>query len=1207
MDLNRRDEREDRPGSLTPSPGGRRWRGLAWALGVAWGMGFGGFGGDARGGVSFNRDIRPILSEHCFACHGPDEKARKAGLRLDLETHARTLLDSGRRAVVGGDLDASELWARISTGDSDDLMPPAETKKPLSPAKVALLRQWLAEGAPYQGHWAYLPPERTEPPAVNRVDWPRNDIDRFILGRLEREGLAPSAEASKETLLRRVTLDLTGLPPTVEELDAFLADPGAGAYEAVVDRLLASPHYGERMAQQWLDLARYGETQGYHHDRHRDMWHWRDWVIEAFNRNQPFDQFTVEQLAGDLLPEPTRDQLVATGFHRNEMTTSEGGALPEEYIVKYAVGRVDTTARVWLGTSMACAECHDHKYDPISLREYYQFFAFFFDTPEHGLDREELNPVPRVTLETPEQREYAARLDRDVAALEAAEDLAFTAPRPAWDDAQEAWEAAHRGQSVGGWKPLAGGSVRVQSLAEHPPDADGVVPLGQARPGGAPETVIEWVAPTDLPGLNGLRLDLLPEDGGPGAGGTNGVLLTRVEVVARSRDAAREADAVVPPQLGTWHQIGPFAAGSAKEAWDREYGPERDADLRARWDEGRRAWEARGEVPGGDFGILEAGGARVTYFTVTLTAPEGRLTEWEVAGHGGVRLWRNGESFEVRAGSGTGSDAAPDRVRVWLPRGESRVLLKVVHGKGDRPFVFRLRPGAVTEATVELAGAASDGHAGDHHVRGALDDRADTGWAPGGWSSAVRTATFRARQPVGFAVGTELRVRLHFGGGAWSAPAGGVRLAVAASPTLAEFLELPDGVRRALGVEPSRQTADQRAEVRRAYRERHVPEAQQARQLLAAKRKERDAFRNAWPTAMVMQAADPSRETRIRVRGQYNELGDRVEPGVPTHLFPWQEGLPRNRLGLARWLVDPRHPLTARVIVNQYWQRYFGTGLVKTAEDFGSQGDWPSHPELLDWLATEFVRTGWDVKAMQRLLVTSATYRQEARVTPALLERDPENRLLARGPRFRLEAENIRDVALRASGLLEARVGGPSVFPYQPPGLWGQVSFEGTRDYAQSEGADNYRRGLYTYWRRSIPYAAFTVFDAPSREVCTVRRPRTNTPLQALALMNDPVYVEAARALATRILRHTATDLDARIDYAFRLVLGRRPTAREVEVLTAACRREFERYAQDREGANRLIHVGASRPPVDVDIAELAAWTVVASTLLNLDETITKG
>lgn len=1198
-----------------PNPPGRRratavlLRSLAWilGLGLGWGIAAGGLTAGAAGvsGVSFNRDIRPILSDHCFACHGPDEKTRKGGLRLDIEAEAYKALRSGHRAVVPGKPDESALMDRVTTDDPDEQMPPAEMKKPLTAEKVERLKRWIGEGAAYEGHWAYLAPRRPEPPAVRQADWARNDLDRFVLARLEQEGLKPSPEAPKERLLRRVSLDLTGLPPTVEELDAYLADPDPKAYEKAVDRLLGSPHYGERMAQQWLDLARYGETQGYHHDAHRDQWHWRDWVIRSFNENKPYDRFSVEQLAGDLLPEPTRDQLIATGFHRNEMTTSEGGALPEEYIVKYAVGRVDTTARVWLGTSMACAECHDHKYDPISQKDFYRFFAFFYDTPENGLDAEPLNPTPRITLETPEQRAKAEQLDREVAALEAAEKLLAEAPRADWDAAQALWERRHADESVGGWTPLKLAQAQVASAGTLRQGEDGAIAYQAGGPGAG--TTFELVLHTDARDLGGLRLTHLPVDGAPGE-----FLLSRVDAEIRSRNPERDVQLAKdnPAEVDPWRTLGAFAAGSLKEAYDKEFGPEKGGGMEVPGTspDAAKGWTVRPEWRDGETIRFEPR-LGASYLTRSIHVADTRVVEATLVSADGLRVWLNGHPVLGRRERAAGADGT-ETVRFWLRRGENRLLVKVAHGAdGGSGFRFALGSAPVTAGLpLDLVAAVDDRHAGEHLAAGILDDKPATGWSAGGAAKESAHAWLLSREAFGFASGTEIVLRLRFESERPEALLRRFEVAAAAAPTLREFVGYPAPIRAALAVaEDGGRTPEQRTALKRYFRERGVAEVAEGQRLLASRRKERTDFRNSWPTAMVMQAANPPRETHVRIRGQYANKGEKVDAGVPDGLFGWASDLPRNRLGLARWLMDPRHPLTARVTVNQYWQRYFGNGLVKTAEEFGSQGEWPSHPDLLDWLSTEFVRLAWDVKAMQRLIVTSATYRQDSVVSRDLLDRDPENRLLARGARFRLDAENLRDLALAAGGLLNRSIGGPSVFPFQPPGLWGQVAFEGTRDYVQSTGSENYRRGLYTYWRRSIPYASFTVLDAPSREVCVVRRPRTNTPLQALALLNDPVYVEAARSLAQRILAEGGSTTAGRIEFAFRVTVGRRPSARERDILAVACEREFRQYAEDRKAASQLIHVGASRPPSGVDVAELAAWTVVANTLLNLDEALTKG
>jgi hypothetical protein len=751
--------------------------------------------------VDFNRDVRPILSDHCFKCHGPDEKERKAELRLDTRESA-----VGQEVIVPGKSDQSELVRRITAQDPAQRMPPPSTGKRLTQSQIETLRRWIDQGAPYAKHWAFIPPKRQ----------PGGSIDEFIRQRLATAGLTPSPEASRETLIRRVTLDLTGLPPTPAEIDAFLRDSSPDAYEKVVDRLLSSPRFGERLALDWLDAARFADTHGYHIDSGRDMTRWRDWVINAFNRNLPFDQFTIEQLAGDLLPNATVDQKIASGFNRNHMINFEGGAIPEEYHTAYIVDRVNTTATVWLGLSLACAQCHDHKYDPFTQRDYYRLYAFFHNVPENGLDGSRGNAAPLLRFPTPQQQQELDRLAEELRA----------------------------------WQPIE-------------------------------------------------KLPLLAD-----------------------------------------------------------------------------------------------------------------------------------------------------------------------------------------------------------------------------WAKSQRS---RLQQ-------------------------------------------------------------------------------------------ERDKLERQVPTTMVMQEMPQPRDTFVLIRGAYDKKGEKVTAALPAVLLekPISADRPLNRLDLARWIVSEDNPLTARVIVNRYWQMFFGTGLVKTSEDFGTQGEFPSHPELLDWLAVHFRESGWNVKQLVKMIVMSATYRQDSRVRPEHLQKDPENRLLARAPRLRLPAEFIRDQALAVSGLLNGEIGGKSVFPYQPPGLWEELMSRAdganwtAQTYTPSHGKDLYRRTMYTFWKRTCPPPTLATFDAPDREVCTVRRPRTNTPLQALILLNDPTYVEASRKLSERLLREADTT-EARIRLAFRLCTSRLPSAQEASILQRLLEDRLRRYQNDPAAAARLLAVGESPRDESLSVSELAAWTSLAGVLLNLDETITRN
>lgn len=770
-----------------------------------------------RPAVQFNRDIRPILSENCFQCHGPDEHQRKAKLRLDRRESALA-----KHAIVPGKVAESLLMDRIESTNAEEHMPPEKSGKKLTSHQIELLRQWIEQGARYEQHWSLIPPQRGSIPTVKQTAWPRNPIDHFILARLEKEHLASAPEADKPIMLRRVTLDLTGLPPTPSELNAYLADKSSHAYEKVVDRLLQSPRFGEQMAVHWLDLARYADTNGYNNDEDRSQWMWRDWVINAFNRNMPYDQFIIEQLAGDLLPNATIEQKIATGFNRNHVLTTEGGIIDEEYRVEYVVDRVHTTSTVFLGLSMQCARCHDHKFDPITQKEYYSFFAFFNNIAEKtvGFNQARVSE-PFLKIPTEEQKTQ------------------------------------------------------------------------------------------------------------------------RTKLTARQKELMKQQTSGIPV-------IGPILA------------------------------------------------------------------------------------------------------------------------------------------------------------------------------------------------------------------------------------------------QPDIKSSSQLAAMELKTVEKQLKELE-----------------NAIPATMIMQEMPTTRKTYVLKRGQYDQHGDTVTAGVPVSLPPWIPGAPNNRLGLARWLVEPSHPLTARVAVNQWWQTLFGTGIVETVEDLGSQGAWPSHLELLDWLADELIRNHWDVKAMLKLMVTSATYRQSSRVTPELVERDPKNRLLAHGPRYRLPAETIRDNALAVSGLLKECIGGPSVMPYQPDGLWQDVSVERRAVYKQDVGDNLYRRSMYTFWKRTCPPPGMMTFDAPDRETCTIRRARTNTPLQALVLLNDPTYLEASRKLAERVFHNGDKD-EARLNELYQLVLCRNPNPIEQATLLTLLGKSRERFKASPEKAKQLLSVGASKPDGKFDAIELASWTTLCSLVLNLDETISK-
>jgi hypothetical protein len=1021
--------------------------------------------------VEFNRDIRPILSDTCFHCHGPDKAKRKADLRFD---DPESVLGSrgGAPIIVPGNLAKSELYRRITAASEKDRMPPVRSGRQLTERQIALLARWIEQGAKWQKHWSLIPPVRPTPPPVADPQWTRNPIDSFIRERLQREGLAPSPEADRATLIRRVTFDLTGLPPTLDEVDAFLSDSSPAAYEKVVNRLLQSPRYGERMAVRWLDGARYADTNGYQSDGDRTMWRWRDWVIEAFNHNMPFDRFTIEQLAGDLLPGATLDQKIATAFNRNHRGNAEGGIIPEEYAVEYVVDRVDTTATVWLGLTVACARCHDHKYDPIKQQEFYRIFAYFNNVPEKGRAIKYGNSPPTLVTPTRQQQAQKQQLEQELAAAVA--DLARC--EPALAAAQAAWE-----------KTAPSGPLVFWSITDRL--------VGHFELNGSANNCCN-------PRLQGKF-----QDGSP------------TYVPGRSGHAA-------------------------------------DFD-------GRRFFNA-GDV--GDFGFYDKFSCAAWIF------PRGT--------RGGTIVSR---MTDAPQGDGYSLCLEDGKLQVNLVK---RWLDDATRVQTERRLTpLRWHHVLMTYDGSRLASGIKvyiDGHLEKLQVN--LDEL---------------NQTFKTAEPlrIGAGGGPAARFRGHIQD---------VRIydrALTADEAL--VIATPESVTTLAEIADAHRSRGQAAKLRAYFLQTQAPEAiRKAHHRLVDLRRRYERFLESLPTTMIMEEMPAPRQTCVLIRGQYDKPGARVSPGVPASLSSLRPDAPANRLGLARWLMDPANPLTARVAVNRAWQMVFGTGLVKTVDDFGSQGESPSHPELLDWLATEFVRSGWDIKALLRTIVTSATYRQSSRVSPTLGQRDPENRLLARGPRFRLSAEMVRDQALATSGLLVERLGGPSVKPYQPDGLWKELT--GAEEYVPDKGANLYRRSLYTFWKRTVAPPAMLTFDAAGRETCIVRETRTNTPLQALTLMNDVTYVEAARVLAQRLLMDRQATPDDRLTRAFRLATARPPQPVELQILRSDLQDHLARYRVDRQAALRLVSTGESRRDETLDVGELAAYTVVAGLILNLDETITK-
>lgn len=997
--------------------------------------------------VDFKHDIEPIFVKRCSECHGPD--AQKGKLRLDIKADALKGGKSGKPLLVAGKSAESELIARVTTTDSADIMP--AKGEPLTADQIAVLKRWIDEGASWpeqdaRAHWSFVGPTRPALPEVQHGKWVRNEIDRFILARLEQEGLTPSPEADRVTLMRRLSLDLTGLPPRPAEVDAFVADKRSDAYERLVDRLLASPHYGEQWAHWWLDLARYADSNGYQVDLARSIWPYRDWVINAFNRNMPFDRFTIEQLAGDLLPNATLEQRIATGFNRNTKINDEGGGDAEEYRTKAVKDRVATTATTWLGLTMMCAECHTHKYDPITHEEYYRFYAFFNSTADGGnysVEPSVAVPPPNMTRPLEDLRGRIAQVQRELAEAE----KGLPAAQKVWEQRMAARPAVW--QALDLTNALSTGGATLTNLPDHSLLSTGVNPIYDT---------VTVEARTQVRGITAILLETLPDPSLP------------------------------------------------------KNGP-------GRWREGNF--------------ILD--------------------------------------EFAVSVSPLTAEAAEP----TLLP----------------------------------LQAARADWEQQYYRAEHAIDRNPKTGWAVAPQIGKPHFLIAETRTPVGYPEGTRLSFRFeHYHGN--SHTIGRMRLSVTTESDPEALWPVPEEIRGLLTIAPGDRSEAQKRALAAHFRTVSPEVRRLERELFRLNQREQE-LANAKYSTLVMQELSEPRHTYVHVRGNFLENGKEVTPGVPAFLPTLPAFEPANRLILAQWLVNPQNPLPARVTVNRFWERFFGTGLVKTSEDLGRQGELPSHPELLDWLATEFMARGWDMKAIQKQIVLSATYRQQAVATEPLLEKDPYNRWLARGPRFRLDPEVIRDQALAASGLLNDEVGGPSVYPVQPANLWKEIGFLrpeiGMDEWPVSEGPSLYRRGVYTFWRRVCTYPTFATYDAPSRDVCVSRRPRTNTPLQALAGLNEPTLLEAARVLAQRVMTEAGGDLRRQVEYAFRLCVARKPTRVEVDRLLALYRHELKGFEGDAAGAEAFLRVGSAARPPQLKPAELAAWMVVANVLLNLDETLTKG
>jgi hypothetical protein len=1009
--------------------------------------------------VSFNRDVRPIMSETCFKCHGPG--THKAGLRLDIREQALKPLESKATPIIPGKPDQSEIIRRVFTDDEDDLMPPPKSHKVLTPEQKQTLKRWVAQGAIYEQPWSFVPPRKVEPPKIAGDTTLINPIDDFIADRLKHEGLSMSPQADRPTLIRRVAFALTGLPPTLAELDTFLGDKSPGAYERMVDRYLASPRYGEEMARHWLDVARYGDTHGRHLDNEREMWPYRDWVINSFNANKPFDQFTIEQIAGDQIPNAKPQQIVGTGFLRCGVTTGEGGSINEECLFDYAIDRTNTVGEAFLGLTFGCAVCHDHKFDPITAKDYYSLYAFFNSAADPALDGNALLTAPTIKLASADQEKQLAALDARASQLQKTLDEKLAAV--AYTDPADILPAQIAKVTDDIWfEDHIPAGAKITASPGHPPlfitAATGKVFSGKRAlkrvDAGLAQDVIENTPPLTIP--------------------ADAKLFAYVYLDPKN-----------PPKTLMLQYF--------KNGWEH-----------------RAVW--------GDYDAINWGRPHTT--ERVSAGPLPKTGEW---------------------------------TRLEFP------AAKLALSAGDAITGF---------AFTQFGGTVYWDHAG---VSGRNDPAADA------------RHSFHAWWKQGTGIDT---------------------------PGLATDL---NKIRKA---GPDKHPSANKQKQLRTYYLQNVntdarAQFEPALKELAETKKQRTDLDKSIPASFIFHDLDKPRDSFVMLRGQYNKPGEKVEPNTPHFLPALKKSDPKraSRLDLAKWLVSPDQPLTARVTVNRFWQQFFGTGIVKTSFDFGAQGEPPSHPELLDWLAVDFRENGWDVKRLVKQIVCSATFRQDSAVTPELQQRDPENRLYARGPRFRLGAEEIRDNALYVSGLINLDMGGHAAKTYQPPNIWEPVGFVGsnTRDYKQDHGQALYRRSIYVFLKRTAPPPFMSNFDAPSRESFCTRRERSNTPLQALQLMNDVQQFEAARALAQRMLTQAGATPTGRLNFAYRTVLSREPTAEETTVLLDALKKFTEKYQHDPAAAKLAIHHGESAPNPDLPEPELASYTLLANLILNLDETLNRN
>jgi len=1029
----------------------------------------------AEPSIEYNRDIRPILVDTCFACHGADSAARKADLRLDKRDVA---VDMG--AIVPGDVESSSLIERINSDDPDVRMPPPEIKKHLKPEQKELLKKWIASGAEYQPHWSFIAPVRPAVPEVKDKGWVKNPIDNFTLARLEAIGLKPAPEADRPTLARRLSLDITGLPPEPAVVEAFVKDQSPDAYEKLVDKLLESKHWGEHRGRHWLDVARYADTHGIHFDNFREVWTYRDWVIKAFNENKRFDQFTIEQLAGDLLPNRTLDQQIASGFNRCNITTNEGGAIAEEYLVLYTRDRTETVAQTWLGMTAGCAVCHDHKFDPLSQREFYEMAAFFNNTTQAAMDGNIPNTPPVLQVPRPDDKDRWLAIDAEITA------------------AQQ--QLAARKQAARGEFDAFLASANVEVLAKSVP-TENLYFAASLSEGQGKTTKIQIAGQDrDVPLTD--KASWQPGSAGGQALQTTGAAFELSDVGDFERDQ--------PFSCSAWIKLNPNDSAGAIAArmdntqnyrgWDFWVQARRvGMHIINKWSDDALKVVAQQQVKGNEW----------THVTVTYDGSSKAA---------GVKVYYNGQEQKTNVEA----DKLQSTIKTSVP--------------------FKL---------------------GQRHTSEPL--------------AGVTVQDLRIYQKT-------------------------------LTPAEVEALAKTSRFAALLAKPADQRTSAEKDELYNWWLGTNDKAYQDAAANVARLEGEKNAIKARGTIAHVMQEKDEAAMAFILQRGEYDRRKDPVKPGTPAILPPMSEDLPRNRFGYANWLLREDHPLTARVTVNRFWQEVFGTGIVRTAGDFGVTGELPVNQPLLDWMAVEFRESGWDIKKFFKLLLTSATYRQAAITTPEKLEKDRDNRLCSRGPRFRMDAEMIRDYALASSGILVPKLGGPSVKPYQPEGVWEAVAMIGsnTRDYKPDTGENLYRRSMYTFWKRSAPPASMEIFNAPNRETCAVRRERTNTPLQALVTLNDIQFVEAGRFLAQRALKEGGDNDSSRIDFIAKRLLSRSLRANELPIVNDSLKTLRDYYAAHAEDAQKLITVGESKPDASLNAGELAAWTMLVNELMNLDEVLNK-